>query len=447
MKKPHITLLTLFIILAVGLNFLPHLNYNYPIHVDEYVHYQYSNHLSTGAPLYFNQEYNSLEAGFHYLLATLNAIGIPYSVMFYAFASIITILICLGVFILTRRLFNERAGVFAVLFIATLKSTTMILGPMFFVPMAIGMFFIAMILFLIELDCKAWILFLAGILIIHPPTATAILLLINIKFIFLKKNYLKNLMYQGIAGLIALPMYIPYFISKGAESVNALSFTPIIDVLFIPDFLTYFITLIVIAGIYFAAEKNKYSIITYVLGLLIFVLIAYQFKVEFFIPYPRALMYLFVIFSILFGYGVSELSNLTKNKKIIYGILIVIVVLTLVFTLPSKITSTKEVYEIMNQEDYQAFNYIKGNSFEDSIVLADPWKSNALTPFAEREVFTRIPQGPNEEIEAKNQATYEFFENKCQDTNFLINNQIDVVYGECENPVLLETHPGVYLFL
>ena len=142
MKKVNALLLISFIVLAVVLNFIPHLGYNSPLHVDEWVHFQYSNHLSSGAPLYFGGEYHSLEAGFHYLLANLNSIGIPYVFMFTFFASLITILICLGVFILARREFNETAGVFAVLFIALLKSTVEVLGPVFFVPMAIGMFFI-----------------------------------------------------------------------------------------------------------------------------------------------------------------------------------------------------------------------------------------------------------------------------------------------------------------
>ena len=106
MKKIKIILLTAFIILTVILNFLPHLNYRYPLHVDEWVHFQYANHLSSDSQLYFGQEYKSLEAGFHYSLATLNSIGIPYLFIFTFFASFVTALLCLGVFILTRKLFN-----------------------------------------------------------------------------------------------------------------------------------------------------------------------------------------------------------------------------------------------------------------------------------------------------------------------------------------------------
>ena len=193
MRKINLILLAIFIFLAVSLNFIPHIDYSYPLHVDEWVHFQYSNHLSSDTPLYFGGEVNSLEAGFHYLLATLNSAGVPYVFMFTFFASLVTILICLGVFILTRRLFNETAGVFAVLFIALLKSTVMILGPVFFVPMAIGMFFIVISLFLIKLNSKALVLILASILIIHPPTAMAILLLINIEFLIKRNRQRLNL--------------------------------------------------------------------------------------------------------------------------------------------------------------------------------------------------------------------------------------------------------------
>jgi len=140
MKKVTLVLLIIFVALAVILNYMPHLNYSYPLHVDEWVHFQYSNHLSSQAQLYFGGESKSLESGFHYLLANLNSLGIPYMFMFNFFPAFITILICFGVFILTRRIWNEEAGVFSVLFTALLQSSVIILGPIFLVPMAIGLF-------------------------------------------------------------------------------------------------------------------------------------------------------------------------------------------------------------------------------------------------------------------------------------------------------------------
>ena len=120
MRKITLAVLILLVVLGVILNLVPHFNYQLPLHVDEWVHFQYSNHLSSGSSLYFNQEYSSLEAGFHYLLATLNSIGIPYLFMFSFFASLVMVFICLGTFILTRQFFSEKAALFAVFFMILL---------------------------------------------------------------------------------------------------------------------------------------------------------------------------------------------------------------------------------------------------------------------------------------------------------------------------------------
>src|SRR3989344_5712815 len=137
-KKTTITLIILIVFASI-LNFLPRLNYQYPLHVDEYVHFQYANHLSSNAPQYFGEDKITLENGFHVLLAALNSLGEPYLMIFRFLPILFTIILCLCVFITTRRIFNAESGLFAVLFIALLNSTPTIIGPMFLVPLSIGM--------------------------------------------------------------------------------------------------------------------------------------------------------------------------------------------------------------------------------------------------------------------------------------------------------------------
>jgi hypothetical protein len=445
MKKLSWALLIIFTLLAVVLNFLPHLNYPYPLHVDEYVHFQYSNHLSQGTPLYFGGESQSLEAGFHYILSVLNSIGVPYLFMFRFFPSLITVLICLGVFIFVRKIWNEEAGVYSILFIALLKSSVMILGPVFLVPMAIGLFFIPVILYLIKIDSKAWILPLASILIIHPPTAVAILLLINIEFIILKKKWLKNIGFQAISGLIALPFYLNFFITRGTDTINALSFTPIVNALFVPAYLGWALVFLALAGIYFTLEKKKYSLTIYSAALLVFIILFYQFRVDIFIPYARDLMYLFVIFSTLFGIGVIETINLGKKNRIKWIVGIIIIALVLITIIPAKLDSNNNLYHIMNEQDYNSFVWIRDNTPQNSIVLADPWKADALSPISERQVYSRIMQGPNAVYEENNKEINDFFSNNCTNIDFLNKNNISVVYGNCSNSSLKEVYPKVYL--
>jgi hypothetical protein len=445
MKKVNSILLLVFIILAVVLNFLPHLNYSLPLHVDEWVHFQYSNYISDDAPTYYGEEVYSLEAGFHLLLAVLSSVGIPYVFMFTFFASFMTILICLGVFILTRKLYNETAAVFAVLFIALLKSTVMILGPSFFVPMALGMFFIVIGLYLIKSGSNLWFLILASLLIMHPPTAMAFLLLINIEFLIKRKNYFKNIKLQLLAGLIALPLYIETFTSRGFESINRLEFLAISDTLFIPVFLGWALVTFAVIGIYFSMDSKKYSIPFYILGLLFFIFIFYQYKIEIFIPYRRALMYLFLILSVSFGFGVERIINLFKTKKLKVIVGLLIILLVVILTLPGKIDSNKYFYHIINEEEYGDFVWIKENTAEDSLVVLDPWKADAFTPIAERKVYTRIQQGPDELAGIRNTEVYAFFGEGCNDLDFITDNDIDLIYGSCDNSELEEIYNNVWI--
>jgi hypothetical protein len=445
MDKFSKILLFLFVGMAVILNFLPHLNYEYPLHVDEWVHYQYSNYLSSGSPLYFGQNYNSLEAGFHYFLAVLNSIGIPYLFMFKFFPSFFTLLICLGVFIFTRKIWNERAGLFSVLFIALLKSTVEFLGPIFLVPMALGLFFLMIGLYLVEIKSNLWVLILTFLLIMHPPTALAFFILINISFLIKKKDYLKNLLLQCLAGIIAFPLYLPRFIEKGTETINSLVFNQIISLAFIPRYLGWFAIIFVLIGIYFSFKEKRRDLTLFSIALLIFIAIAYQLKIEFFIPAPRAMMYLFMIFAVVFGIGCEKLSKISNNKKVRILIFLLIIFSFISLTLPKRIDSNDYLYHIANEKDVNAFNWIKDNTNKNSIVLADPWKANALTPIAEREVYSRIVQGPSGFYEKRNNEIYAFFQGNCTNITFLDQNDISAVYGSCNSTNLKNVYTNVYV--
>lgn len=446
MKKTNYVLLVLVILFAVILNLIPHLNYQYPLHVDEWVHWQYASHLSLESPLYSGQIYqNNLEAGFHYFLATLNSVGIPYEFMFQFFASLILILTCLGIFILTRKMWNQTAALFSILFIALLQSSVAILGPVFLVPMALGLFFILVGLYLLEIKSNLWFIVLTFLLIMHPPTALAFFILINIKFLLNRKQYWRNITLQLLAGILALPLYLEIFIQKGTDTLNSLTFSSIIPALFIPRYIGWLLIVLILIGIYSSIKNKKYDLSVFSIILLMFILIAYRFQFEFFIPYGRALMYLYLILAILFGIGCEIIITLSKNKKIRTLFAIILVVLVLITVLPAKIESNNYIYHIVDSNEVSAFKWIGENTTQNSIAILDPWKANAFTPLAEMRVYSRIMQGPNNISEMKNTEVYAFFQGNCTNMAFLEQNNLSVIYGSCNNSQLNEVYPNVYI--
>ncbi len=273
----------------------------------------------------------------------------------------------------------------------------------------------------------------------------AILLLINLEFFIInRKDLKKNLSLELLAGLIALPLYLDIFMSKGLETVDSLAFAQIINAIFIPRFLGWISIIIIVIGIFYSIEEKKYFIIADIIGLLIFIFMFYRLEINVFIPYARALMYLFVIFAVVFGYGCEKIIGFSKNKKIRIIMAIALTALLLFLLLPKKIDSMGPIYHIINEQEYKDFTWIKDNTNKNAIVLIDPWKADAFTPIAERAVYSRIVQGPSEKYAKMNEEIAKFFSNNCTDTSFLENNNITIIYGNCNSSDLEEIHPKVY---
>jgi hypothetical protein len=89
--------------------------------------------------------------------------------------------------------------------------------------------------------------------------------------------------------------------------------------------------------------------------------------------------------------------------------------------------------------------------------LLCPWKARAFVPIAERSVFTVRPFGPSPKREHANERAWQFFNENCTNTSFLVENNISVVYAkllvdlrvsvpvECQNEELVEVWNRTYL--
>ena len=76
--------------------------------------------------------------------------------------------------------------------------------------------------------------------------------------------------------------------------------------------------------------------------------------------------------------------------------------------------------------------------------ILNPWKATASTVIAQRPAYTRIHSYPKD-IDLKARA---FLEEGCQDTGFLRDNDISVIYSliPCRNPDLVMVRENVYPF-
>ena len=133
-------------------------------------------------------------------------------------------------------------------------------------------------------------------------------------------------------------------------------------------------------------------------------------------------------------------SFLAKNVGII--LCLALIGVTLATYIPDREKTL--YYYMINDEDYQAFVWIRDNVNENyEKAILDPWKATAFTAITQKNIHTRIHAYPkSSDLEA-----YEFLRGGSTDTDFLRENEISIVYSQwdCNNPDLVEVRKNIYL--
>mgnify|MGYP001034432824 CR=1 FL=1 len=171
--------------------------------------------------------------------------------------------------------------------------------------------------------------------------------------------------------------------------------------------------------------------------------------------YERGLIYTMLLMSIVAGAGLMRVRNLklparlsawlrvafiTKNAGNI--LCLVLVGVTLAMCIPDR--QDTPYYHMIDEEDYQAFVWIRDNVSEDyEKAILDPWKATAFTAITEKNIYTRIHAYPK----PSDMEAYGFLRGGCTDTTFLAENGISIVYTRqgCNNPDLTEVREYIYL--
>lgn len=464
--------------LALYLAFIPHHAYPYLVHLDEWVHLACSNQIisqattvgivdpfSGGAPI-FNQ---FVEVGFHSFWAVFHQIsGISWLDIFRYFPGIIFIITVLSVYVLAQR---QGFGWEAALFTTLIPTTVGILGPGFLVPVAMGLLFIPLSLF-VAFNFRSWwsygVLAIFTFFLVSMHSVTAIILIIILApyiLLNLKGNFRHSL---GITLALATPFLVAlisfpwmFHMLVLPRVTSLLSPQPILEYVDIPRIIQtygYLPILFCLVGsglLALRGGKRNYGL---VLGLLVLLLVLTTFFTlhygEIWVYY-RGLMYVMLMMSIVAGAGLNWVKNIrlpvklavrlrvplvTKNMGNI--LCLVLVGLTLAIAIPNR--QNIPYYHMIDEEDYQAFVWIKENvndGYEKAIL--DPWKGTAFTAITRKNVYTWIGAYPT----ATDKEAYNFLLGGSSNTSFLKENGVSIVYTQQEvhNPDLVEVRKNIYL--
>jgi hypothetical protein len=477
LAKSEYLKLVLILGLAFYVAFIPHQGYSYPVHIDEWEHLAYSEEIVqeasatgindpfTGRAAGWSQ---TMEAGFDLLWAIVQQVtGISWLVLFRYFPAVIFMITVLSVYILGRR---EGFGWEAALCTCFVLTTVRFLGPGFMVPVALGLLFIPLSLFLV-FNFRGWrsyillFIFTSLLVSVHAYTAVGLIIILAPYIVLnLRKDFRHSL---GIVLALVVPFLIPVLLgwflwgrdillgklgafftaqpSLGAELPYILQ---------VPYVYGYLPTFLFIVGIFMMARRGKlkdYSlIIAPVLFLLLIGLFVY-FQRGIQALYDRSYLYLMLIMGVVGGYGLRKIRSIRLPEKLKPAFLfrnpgsflcLILLIPTVFFSVRSHLDT--QYYHTIQEHDYEAFVWIEenvGDEYEKAIL--DPWKATAFTAITGKEVYSHIAAWLSE----SDLRAYKFFEEHCDDTAFLRKHNISIVYTRlaCDNPDLVQVREDIYL--
>ena len=462
--------------LAYYIAFIPHLNYPYAIHVDEWVHLTRSNMLMDAGSVTFPGVF-SLEVGFHLFWGVFQAIsGIAWMDIFRYFPGIIFIITVLSVYILAQR---EGFGWEAALFTCLIPTTVGIMGPALLVPVAMGLLFTPLYLFLAFNFRTVWsylliFIFTAFLLSIHAPSAISpIIVLIPYILLNLKGNFKHSL---GIGLALILPflaaiVIFPWIYSLLLPTAKGILISqPTTQYVQLPRVIqTYghLPILFCLLGTFMLAirgGKKNYGLVLGLLALLLMLVTFFTFHHGVSIMYERGLMYMMLMVSIVAGAGLAGVKNLKLPERVMirlkvppvmrnvgYILCVILIGLTLYIAIPARLNTP--YYHMIDRQDYESFVWIIDNVDEDyGKAILDPWKATAFTAITSKNIYTRIHMAPL----PKDNEAYAFIRGGSGDTTFLTKNGISIVYTRVfdgaqnieyrsDNPDLVEVAKNIYL--
>ncbi len=469
--------------LAFYIAFIPHINYPYPIHIDEWVHMAYSKAMLQAGDTTFIFPFSgqstmslgsNLESGFHLFWGVFQQIsGISWVTIFRYFPGIVFIITVLSVFVLARR---QGFGWEAALLTCLIPTTVGIMGPAFLVPVAMGLLFFPLSLFLVFNFKTVWsylvlFLFTVFLLSIHATTAVGLVIVLTPYILLnLKGNFKHSL---GITLALAVPFValFPWIFAKILDVGKGL-FAPVVhssDIQLPHLILTYgylpiLFCLLGTCLLAIRGGKKDYGLILGLLALLLMLVTYFTFHYGFEPLYTRGLLYMMVIMSVVAGAGLMGVKNfrlpiklgawirasfITQNVGRFLCLALIAVMLAI--SIPDRLNTP--YYLMIDKADYEAFVWITENIDQDyQKVILDPWKATAFTAITGRPVYTRIHMGPL----AKDNEAYAFLRGGSANTTFLSENEISIVYTRVhdgrqnvefssDNPDLVEVRKNIYI--
>ena len=488
LKNKTTVLLIAILCFSFLMTLLPHLSNNYylPFHVDEWIHWSYTQAVINQGTTTFINPYTGIgtitspQIGFHLITASLHWItGSNLLTIFVFLPALLGILLSLSAFLIGQR--SPRPfGLEAAFLVAFIPTTVRYLGPSFYTPSTLGLLLVLFLLWLVQQKTIQSIILLPFLIfcifLIHPALALAGIgiLLVYTLFLTLEKEYKQALL---IAALTVLPMTLVALVSTRWDTLidyflTSLSGQPYPFDYNLPSILVSFTDLglltwgLLLIGVYFTFIKGTALLRTLSVSTIAFVIVIGLYdKLGYGFPsiYERLFLVLFLLVTLLAGFGLAEIRrSLTKlkthdrlkhlKKRIPHIDILLPVTLGIIILLiavPSHLNI--QYYQMITEQDYQTFTWIKEN-IDDYRNITHTYERAAVHPF-KASPFSAVTglyilsSSMNPVYNYHLVPTMEtFLRDKCRNTSFLDTYKLSVIYGDADNENLTKIHENVYLY-
>ena len=468
-----ILLLILILLLAGVMAFIPHIGYAYPLHVDEWTHLTYAKTIAQTGAISFPDPFtgegtagpgSNVWLGYHVLMAIIQKVsGIDWLVLWRYGPSVIFMLTVFCVYIFANK---QGYGLEAAFFACLIPTTGGLLGPAFMVPMALGLLFIPLSLY-IAFYIKSWISYLLLFLItcflwsMHPTTA-AIQGIILLPFILinLKGSPMRSL---GLLAALLLPILIalPFTIKQLLPEIGQLLTPkgvyppPYLDLPAMLQIYGFIPLIFCFIGIMYLLKKGGRSNYGFLLALVLLLIVMLAFariQVGLDTIFERGITTALLLIGIIAGAGLYWLRMqvvsarlLAKRRFAPYSnslLCALSVVVILSVAIPARFSMP--YYHIIDDENYRDFVWIRDNIGSAYACAAiDPWKATAFTAVTGKKVIRRIWA----KQEQADDMIYRFLAKGCRDIAFLRDNRASFIYSDlpCVNPDLFKISNNTYV--
>ena len=489
----ELLVLGLIMALAFYIGMIPRLDYGYPLHSDEWVHLDEARAIVTTATI---PSYDPItgearsdpitgeargstheEVGYHLFLAEIQLLtGLPWLTIFRFLPSSVFALTALCAYIFGKR---GGFGLEAALLVCLVPTTVRFLGPAFAVPVALGLLFVPLILFLVS---NLWasrglplllLMLLSFLFITHAPTAVFVCLIIVVHGLF---QTVRPASAERSAGQRALAQMAAVLAVVALSALLFLVYNPWIaktaatettlpdSLLTIPGgiisrlgYIPYGLFVLGLGVLAISGRRTDRALLVATLLVALFVFLYYCFGVGSWVLYSRGTLYLSILVLLIAGLATSRIRRwlaTSLRPRWAGGAAFIATGLVVVgLLLPSLGLALQSRYD----EDY--YQRIDGGQYEDFVWVGDnlcPGYERALldpkfgTPFAAitgRQVYATLPLTAYPVRPPAVDEARQVLRDGVPDAAWLREHGLSIVYSTrpLSNAELVRVHDRVYV--